>query len=127
MSPTDTPGPEPASDEEVVEFLRWLAENLPTIKAMKAESFDDPKFKELVGPTTFSNRLPNIARRFISDVMKRPGPKGLRLEGGDGGGRSRRGTETRQVGRAKPPAMQAGGSKPAARAQRKPQRKKKPR
>ena len=26
----------------------------------------------------FRKKLPSIARRFISDVMKRPGPEGLR-------------------------------------------------
>jgi len=55
------------------------------------ESFDDPKFVELISKTGFRDRMPNIARRSISDVMKRPGPEGLRPPRGDGGGRGPQG------------------------------------
>jgi hypothetical protein len=115
VSPEETPEPEPASDEEIVDFLEWLSQNRLQVRGL--ESFDDPKFRKLLEPR-FSNRLPNIARRFISDVMNRPGPKGLRPPGGDGGDREGRAPET-------PQAMEAGGPKRAPRPpQRKPSKKK---
>jgi hypothetical protein len=75
MSPSATPQPEPASDDDVVEFLQWLSENRLQLRQFK--SFDDPGFRELL-QGRFSSRLAGIARRFLSDVMQRPGPKGLR-------------------------------------------------
>ena len=75
-SVTPTPQPESASDEEMVDFLKWLSENLLTVRRVK--SFNDEEFRAMLSETKFRNRLPNLARRFISDVMKRPGPKGLR-------------------------------------------------
>jgi hypothetical protein len=124
VSPKETPEPEPASDEEIVDFLQWLSQN--RLQVRRAKNFDDPEFQQLLAPTRFSNRLPNIARRFISDVMKRPGPKGLRPPGGDAGGGPRRGPEAPQRGRPTPPAVQAGGPKPARPSpQRRPLKKKK--
>jgi hypothetical protein len=75
VSPKDTPEPEPASDEEIVDFLQWLSQNRLQVRGL--EGFDDPRFRKLLAPR-FSARLPNLATRFMSDVMKRPGPKGLR-------------------------------------------------
>jgi hypothetical protein len=74
--PTETLEPEPAADDEIVEFLKWLSQHLHTVRRMKR--FDDPEFRALLRSSGFERRLPNIARRFISDVMKRPGAKGLR-------------------------------------------------
>ena len=127
VNPRKTREPEPAADEEVVEFFRWLSENLPAIRALKVKSFEDPRFQELLGPAR-RMRLPSIARRFISDVMMRPGPKGLRPEEGDAGPGKRQGTAGRQVALATPPSMDAGEAKPAPRPpQRKPQTRKKQR
>lgn len=76
VSPTKTAEPESASDEEIVEFLKWLAQHLHIVRRLKR--FDDPEFRQLLRDTRFEHRLPNIARRFISDVMKRSGPEALR-------------------------------------------------
>jgi hypothetical protein len=112
VSPRETPEPEPASDEEMVDFLQWLSQNRLLIRGVK--SFDDREFRKLL-PARFSNRLPNLARRFISDVMKRPGPDALRPHGDDAGGREQRSPDT----------VTAGGPKPAPRPpQRKPSKKK---
>ncbi len=81
VSVTATPQPEPSDDEEMVAFLKWFAENLLVVRQFS--SFDD-EFRQML-PPTFQNRLPNLARRFISDVMKRPGPKGLSPTDGDAG------------------------------------------
>jgi hypothetical protein len=91
VSPSETSEPEPASDDEIVEFMTWLSQHLLQIRSF--DSFDDPKFVELISTTGFADRMPNIARRFISDVMKRPGPDGLRPPRGDGGGRGPRGPQ----------------------------------
>jgi hypothetical protein len=115
VSPTETPQPEPASDEEVVDFFEWLSRNILAVRGIP--SFDHPEFRALVATEErFNRRLPNIARRFISDVMKRPGPKGLRPpEGGDHGG-PRRGPDTPDTpkgGQSTTPAAQATARKPA--------------
>jgi hypothetical protein len=113
VSPKETPEPEPASNEEIVDFLQWLSQNRLEVRGL--EGFDDPKFQRLLERLAprFSNRLPNIAARFISDVMKRPGPKGLRPPGGGAGGQGRRSPETPKAGPATPPAVKARGSRHA--------------
>lgn len=119
VSPSETPQPEPASDDDIVEFLRWLSENRLRIRHFKR--LDDPQVQKLL-PKKFSKKLPGIARRFISDVMKRPGPKGLRGPEGDAGGREPRRPEGRPP---KAPGRQPAARKPAARRrQRKPPKKK---
>jgi hypothetical protein len=93
VDPTKIAEPEAALDQEVVDFLVWLSENLLTLRDVK-------EFEELMSrddvPQKFQRRLPNIARRFISDVMKRPGPEGLRP--GNGGRRRPRAPGRRSVG-----------------------------
>ena len=119
VSPSETPQPEPASDDDVVEFLRWLSEN--RFRITHLTSFDDPELQKLM-PKRFTQKLPGIARRFISDVMKRPGPKGLRGPEGDAGGREPRGPERRPP---KAPSRQPAARKPAARRRpRKPRKRK---
>jgi hypothetical protein len=76
VGPTETAEPESSPDEEIVEFLKWLSQNLLVVKRLKR--FDDPEFEKLLRESRFKGRLPNIARRFIGDVMKRSGPEGLR-------------------------------------------------
>jgi hypothetical protein len=76
MSPTETTEPEPASDEEIVEFLTFLSQHLRELRQVK--SFDDPRFQKLLLQTSLTPRVPAIARRFLSDVLQRPGPDGLR-------------------------------------------------
>jgi hypothetical protein len=110
VSPTETPQPEPASDDEVVEFLRWLSENWLRIRHLKR--FDDPRLQQFLPAGFNSNLLPGIARRFISDVMKRPGPKGLREPEGGPGGREPRSPESRPP---KAPGRQPARPRPAAR------------
>lgn len=109
VSPSETSQPEPASDEDVVEFLRWLSENWLRVRHLK--SFDDPELQKLLEPR-FRSKLPGIARRFISDVMKRPGPEGLREPEGGAGGSEPRGQES---GPPKAPGRQPAGPRPTAR------------
>jgi hypothetical protein len=79
-----------------------------------------PKIEE-ASAGEVSEKLPGIARRFISDVMKRPGPKGLRGPEGDAGGREPHGPS----GHPEAPGRQLVAHKPAARSrQRKPAKKK---
>lgn len=75
VSPTETAEPKPASDEEIEEFMVWLSQNLLELRNVK--SFDELATRSGV-PAKFQRRLPNLARRFLSDVMKRPGPMRLR-------------------------------------------------
>jgi hypothetical protein len=110
VSPTETPQPEPASDDDVVEFLRWVSENWLRIRHLKR--FDGPELQEFLPEKFRSNLLPGIARRFISDVMKRPGPKGLREPEGGPGGREPRSPE---IGPPKAPGRQPARPTPAAR------------
>ena len=96
VAPPETALPEEAGDEEMVEFLKWLSEHLLVIR--RFNGFNDPEFRDMLSNTRFRNRLPNLARRFISDVMKRPGPKGLRPPDGDAGRRRPRAPDSRQGG-----------------------------
>ncbi len=72
----NSPGPmqEPASDQDVVEFVRWLR----TQRKRKTPwpRFDDPALVEVV-PLEFKGKLPAIVRRMVMDIMKRPAPPGL--------------------------------------------------
>lgn len=70
--------PEPASDQDIVEFVRWLR----TQRKRKTPwpRFDDPALMEAV-PLEFKEKLPAIVRRIMMDVMKRPAPPGLTLPG----------------------------------------------
>jgi hypothetical protein len=65
---------EPASDQDVVEFVRWLR----TQRKRKTPwpCFDDPALVEVV-PLEFKGKLPAIGRRMVMDIMKRPAPPGL--------------------------------------------------
>ena len=81
VSPRKTAEPEAAEDEEIQDFITWLSENL--LKLRHVKEFEALTSRSDV-PQKYKNRLPNIARRFISDVMKRPGPKGLRPDGTGG-------------------------------------------
>jgi hypothetical protein len=119
VSPSETPQPEPASDDDIVEFLRWLSENHLRIRHLKR--FDHPELQALL-PERFSTKLPGIARRFISDVMKRPGPEGLRGPEGGAGGPGPRAPEGAPP---KGPGRQPPARKPEARRRpRKPPKKK---
>ena len=81
MSPRVPPPPEPASDEDLIAFMRWLhkrpRQNPPW------PNFDDPARRALV-PLEFQDKLPGITLRIIMDVMKRPAPPGV--SGPAGGG-----------------------------------------
>jgi hypothetical protein len=76
VSPRDRPPPEPASDEEIVEFMRWLAGQRGA--ARRWRSFDDPEFRRAV-PRKFrsQSKFAGIWSRILMDIMKRPAPKGL--------------------------------------------------
>src|SRR5688572_18214814 len=75
VNPAEADGPEPASDQDVEALLQWLSKNLLELRHVK--SFDELSSRSGV-PKSLQRNLPNLARRFISDVMKRPGPEGLR-------------------------------------------------
>jgi len=74
MRPRATALPEPASDDELVEFLRWVSENHGIVRQWPR--FSDPKFRSVV-PRKFSKNLYGLARRIFMDIMKRPAPRGL--------------------------------------------------
>jgi Lecithin:cholesterol acyltransferase len=121
VSPSETQQPEEASDDDVVEFLQWLSQNWLSLRSEGLTTFDDPRLKNLL-PEKFREQLPSIARRFISDVMKRPGPTGLRGPEGDAGGR---GPEGPADSPPKAPGRQSVARTRAARSrQRKPPKKK---
>ncbi len=73
MSPSVPPPPEPASDEDLIAFMRWLRKR-PRRKAPSLR-FDDPARRDLV-PPEFRDKLPGITLRIIMDIMKRPAPPG---------------------------------------------------
>jgi len=66
--------PEPASDADLVVFLRWLRARPrrkgPTLR------FDDPALRDLV-PAELRAQLPGITLRIVTDILKRPAPPGL--------------------------------------------------
>jgi hypothetical protein len=68
-----TPQPEPASDEDVIAFMRFLQEHPQRKPRMR---LDDPVLLEM-SPLELKDKLPAILRRIMMDVMKRPGPAGL--------------------------------------------------
>ena len=74
MNPPVPPPPEPASDEDLVAFMRWLRTQ-PRRKT-PWPNFDDPARRDLV-PLEFREKLPAITLRIIMDIMKRPSPPGL--------------------------------------------------
>ena len=76
VSPEENEQPEPASEEEFDEFLRWLSKNLLTVS--DAESFGELMTARSGVPRRVQRRLPNLARRFMSDVMKRATTTGRR-------------------------------------------------
>lgn len=76
VRPKKTREPKPASDKDIVDVLTWLSGHLLTIKRMKSR--DVSQLKNLPEYKKFESKIPGVARRFISDVMKRPGPEGLR-------------------------------------------------
>ena len=65
--------PEPASDEDLIAFMRWLY----TQRRRKTwPRLDDPALLEVI-PTEFREKLPAIAARIMMDIMKRPAPPAL--------------------------------------------------
>ena len=90
MSQAQIPQPEPASDDDMVEFMRFLYEN--RLRVTRWPDLDDPKLRDAL-PEEFRDKLPSIARRFISDVMKRPSPPGLLGPAGGGPAREPRAPE----------------------------------
>jgi hypothetical protein len=75
MSPPVPTHPEPASDEDLVAFMRWL-HTQPRSRKTPWPPFDDPALRDLV-PLEFREKLPGITLRIFMDIMKRPGPPGL--------------------------------------------------
>jgi hypothetical protein len=74
MGPYVPTQPEPASDEDLVAFMRWLRKQ-PRRKKPGLR-LDDPALRDLV-PLEFKDKLPALVRRIVMDLMKRPGPPGL--------------------------------------------------
>ena len=75
MSAENAPSqPEPASDEEVVQFMRWLSKQRGRIRQWPNAGDKDLR-KEV--PAEFRDKLPSLARRIMMDILKRPGPKGM--------------------------------------------------
>jgi hypothetical protein len=74
MSPPVPTPPQPASDEDLVAFMRWLRRR-PRRKGPSLR-FDDPARRDLV-PAELREKLPGITLRIIGDILKRPAPPGL--------------------------------------------------
>jgi hypothetical protein len=74
MGPYVPRQPEPASDEDLAAFMRWLHKQ-PRRKKPGLR-LDDPALGDLV-PLEFKDKLPALVRRIVTDIMKRPGPPGL--------------------------------------------------
>jgi hypothetical protein len=74
MSSRIPPTPEPASDEDLIAFIRWLRKR-PRRKGPSL-GFDDPARRDLV-PPEFRDKLPGITLRIVMDIMKRPAPPGV--------------------------------------------------
>lgn len=74
MNPPVPPPPEPASDEDLIAFVRWLQKGGrrkgPSLR------FDDPALVDQV-PAEFRDKLPGITLRIVMDIMKRPAPPGV--------------------------------------------------
>jgi len=108
MSPPVPTQPEPASDEDLVAFMRWL-HTRPRRKTPWPR-FDDPALRDLV-PLEFREKLPAIMLRIVMDIMKRPGPPGLSGPAGGAPGTRPPGPKR---GRPKKPARKPSARKPAA-------------
>jgi hypothetical protein len=113
MSPPVPPKPEPASDEDLVAFMRWLHTERRRKRKTVLPRFDDPALSDLV-PPELREKLPGITLRIIRDIMKRPAPPGL---SGPGPGPRRRRRKRR---RSSPAAPKRTTRKPAARRRRRP-------
>lgn len=108
MSPAVTTQPEPASDEDLIDFMRWLN----TQRARKKwPRLDDPKILRLI-PPAFREKLPAIAARIMMDLMKRPAPQALSGLADRGTGRRPKRPKPR---RPKKPAGKPTRRKPASR------------
>ena len=105
--------PEPASDEDLVAFMRWL--HTQSRRETPWPRFDDPARRDLV-PLEFWEKLPAITLRIVMDLMKRPAPPGLSERAGGGAPRTRRAGPKR--GRPQKPARKPSARKPAARRRR---------
>jgi hypothetical protein len=84
VSSPGTPPPDPASDDDLVDFLHWLFENRHRIRDWR--DLEDPKLRKLI-PLKFRSKLPGLGRRFMMNVFKRPSPK--RRPGSEGGAPAR--------------------------------------
>jgi hypothetical protein len=112
MNPPVPPKPQPASDEDLVAFMRWLHARSRRRTKMSLPRFDDPALRDLV-PPELKEKVPEIARRIVMDIMKRPAPPGLSEPAG--GGTRRRARPRR---RPRKPARKPSARKPAARRRR---------
>ncbi len=74
MSLSVRPPIEPASDEDLIAFVRWLQKG--SRRKGPSLRFDDPARADQV-PPEFRDKLPGITARFIMDIMKRPAPAAL--------------------------------------------------
>jgi hypothetical protein len=62
--------PEPASDQEFVDFLKWMLTNWFHLRELK--SFEGPDAKKAV-----PFNLPALGRRFLADMMRGTAPNGI--------------------------------------------------
>jgi len=111
MNVPATPQPEPASDEDVIAFMRFLREHPPQKPGMR---LDDPALLEM-SPLELKDKLPAILRRIMMDVMKRPGPAGLSEPEGGAPATRPKGPKRTQP---KTPAPKPAVPQPAARRRR---------
>ncbi len=77
MSAPVTPQPAPASAQEVIDFLSWLASN-----RLKLPRRIDRETLVKQVPARFKKRLGPIARRFLMDIVRGPAPRKARTPRG---------------------------------------------
>jgi hypothetical protein len=111
MKVPDTPLPEPASDDDVIAFMRWLHMHPRSEPRVR---FDDPALAKLI-PQEFKDKLPAIMRRIVMDIMKRPGPPGLSEPGAGAPDTKPKGPKRRGP---KSPGRKPAGGPPAAKRRR---------
>jgi hypothetical protein len=67
---TSPPAPEPASDDEIIEFLHWLLEQRKKTKKRFPRLHEDELLK--IVPSPHRDRLGRIARRILGDLTRGP-------------------------------------------------------
>lgn len=104
---TPPPASEPASDEEIIDFLRWLIEHRGKMKK-RFPQLHEEELRRMV-PARHRDRLGSIARRILGDLARGPvrrkatKPGGAAPAGARGHGPPAKSAKGRTTGRSKAP------------------------